>query len=320
MTENATEHLVVIIDAGSRKLHFGKQRKKSRVNTDIMHNFWKRCAQESATNIDIQHMWQYQHSHSMQKCLETATETWRSSPFLTEAQESTCALWQAMIAKNSFRRSVAHTKSAYKIMELVGRFTAEDQWSAACALVCYRASEELHSEMFSGQYGDVLDELYQRITRFDEDAKLHEVMVFWGRLHEYRESRMLQSSEEHPVTSEKARKMLDGFKHEHLWYELTREQQQSKGWWSKVNVLLHKKAGWTHAARAIMENGLPKLEQAGQFDDAIDHINVLGQFARSMAEWLEKFASSMHAYRQTETYQRNYQSSMNALEERRRRG
>ena len=70
-------------------------------------------------------------------------------------------------------------------MELVGRFTAKEQWSAACALICYRASEKLQSELFSEQ-SNILDELYQRITytRTEVEA-LHDVMIFWARLNEY---------------------------------------------------------------------------------------------------------------------------------------
>ena len=186
MSENATEHLVVIIDAGSRGIHRGAQWMKSHINTTVMHRFWKACAKESATNVEIQDMWRFFYSQNIEECLKAAIEAWQSWPFLTESQESICAIWQAMIAKNSFRRSVAHAKSAYKIMELVGRFTAADQWSAACALVCYRASEKLQSELFSEQ-SNILDELYQRITcTRTEEEDLHDVMIFWGRLHEYR--------------------------------------------------------------------------------------------------------------------------------------
>jgi len=68
-----------------------------------------------------------------------------------------------MLAKDSQRRSVAKAKSAYRTMELVGRFAAADQWTDACALVCYRASEELLSKLFSAEY-NILDELHQRIA------------------------------------------------------------------------------------------------------------------------------------------------------------
>ena len=150
-----------------------------------MNKFWRCCAEESATDIKIKQLWQ--HSYDIADCLQKATKAWLSWPFLTTSDDSTCAMWQAMIAKDSFRRSVAHATSAYKIMELVGRFTAEDQWSAACALACYRASEELRSELFSEE-DNILDELYERITHTRvEEEELHHVMMFWGMLHDYRE-------------------------------------------------------------------------------------------------------------------------------------
>ena len=113
--------------------------------------------------------------------------------------------------------------------------------------------------------------------------------------------------------------MLENFRYDQLWYDLTWRQQQSKGWRSTLNTILHHRAGWTHAAKAIMEYGLPKLQQPAQPDDATEHINALGQFARDMAKWLINFASHMHAYRQTASYQKNYQTSIEALEKRRGR-
>ena len=176
-------------------------------------------------------------------------------------------------------------------MELVGRFTAPDQWSDAFASACYRAAVELRAELFSEQY-KILDQLYERITytRHSDDEQ-HDVVMFWGRLHEYRErqyARMKQSSEEQPVTPKEADHMLDRFKSDELWYDLTWIQQQSKRWRSTVNAILHKNAGWTQAAKAIMEYGLPQLEQRALPDDATEHINALGQFARDMAKWLQK--------------------------------
>lgn len=266
-------------------------------------------------DIKIKQLWQ--HSHDIEDCLQKATKAWRSWPFLTTSDESTCAIWQAMIAKYSFRRSVAHAKSANKILQLVGRFTAEDQWSAACALACYRASEELRSELFCEEY-NILDELHEIITHSRvEDDELHNVMVFGGRLHDYRERecpRLLQSSEEQSVTPEQADAMVESFKCNELWWELTWRQRQSKGWRSTLNVLLHKRAGWTHAARAIMEYGLPKFQQPVQPHDATEHINALGDFAWDMAMWLLQFASRMHAYRQTGIYKKNHATSMEAIQ------
>jgi hypothetical protein len=321
-TENATEHLVVIIDAGSRGIDRETLWAKRDINQKVMHKFWKACDEVSASCDKLQAMWK--DSYNVEQCLQRASSEWQKWPFLTDVQERTSAILEAMFAKDRFRRSTAHSKSSYKMMELVGRFTAPDQWSSACFWECYRASEELQSELFTEQ-SNILDELYSRITTSRaRDEELQNVMIFWGKLNEYRERecrRMMQSSEDQAVTAEQASSMLENFKHYKLWHELTYEQRRRKSakQHAALNAILHKKAGWTHAARAIMQMGLPKLEQPAQSDDATEHINALGQFARDMAKWLVSFAHNMHTYRQTEEYQKKYQTSIQALEKRTKR-
>ena len=102
-------------------------------------------------------------------------------------------------------------------------------------------------------------------------------------------------------------------------HELYAAQQQSNSWRSTVNTILHKKCAWKHAAQAIMLYGLPTLEHPERPDDATEHINALGQFVENLAKWLKSFASSMHAYKQTEGYQQEVQRSSAALENRMRR-
>ena len=68
-----------------------------------------------------------------------------------------------------------------------------------------------------------------------------------------------------------------------------------------------------------MEHGLPKFEQPAEPDDATEHVNAIGQFARDMAEWLINFASNQHAYYQTEEYQTNYQTSIETMHRRHKR-
>ena len=323
LTENATEHLVVIIDAGSRDIQSDLQWKKSEINTKVMHKFWKACAEESATNVELQNMWQQ--AHDMEDCLKKATDAWQSCPFLSKSRASICAMRQAMSATDVYRRSAAQATSAYKIMELVGRFAAPDQWNAGFASACYRAATKLRAELFSEQY-KILDQLYERITYTrHSDEEQHDVVMFWERLHEYRERQyarmnrftpIFARSEEQPVTPKEASYMLDCFKYYELWHDLTWKQQQSKGWRSTVNTILHKNAGWTLAAKAIMEYGLPHLEQRAPLDDATEHINALGQFARDIAKWLQNFASRVHAYIETEGYQKSLQSSLAALQKR----
>ena len=317
LTEMATEHFVIIIDAGSRGVHPDNQWKKSEINAKVMRKFWKACAEMSANDKEIGDIWRS--SSNTEECLKTATDAWKLHPFLSKARESICTLQQVMFETASYRRSAAHATSAYKIMELVGQFVAPDQWNVAISLACYRAAIELRSELFSEQY-KILDDLYSRIAHSrHSDKEQHDVIMFWWRLHKYREreyARMKQSSEEQPLTQKEVSHMVDCFKWNELWYDLNFEQQQSKRWRSTVNTILHKKAGWSHAARAIMEYGFPQFEQRALPDDATEHINALGQFARDMADWLQKFASRMHMYTETEEYQKSVQTSLNALEKR----
>ena len=113
--------------------------------------------------------------------------------------------------------------------------------------------------------------------------------------------------------------MVDRLKKNVLWHELTWEQQQSTSWWSTVNTILHRRAGWTHAAKAIMQYGLPKLEQPAQPNDATEPIKALVQFAENIAKWLQNFTATMHAYKQTPKYQKNYNASIDALKKRKTR-
>ena len=145
---NATEHLVVIIDAGSRGISRDAQWKTSNINTKMIRNFWESCDEASAPYRDIQSMWHSHWTDKIDECFGDEAKQWQSCPFLTETQESTCAIWQAMIAKESFRRSEAHTTSAYKIVELVGRLTIQKQRSDACASICYKTFEQLRSGLF----------------------------------------------------------------------------------------------------------------------------------------------------------------------------
>ena len=80
-----------------------------------------------------------------------------------------------------------------------------------------------------------------------------------------------------------------------------------------LQTILHHRAGWAHAAKAIMQYGLPQLEPPAQLNDATEHMNALGQFAENMAEWLQNFAATMHAYTKTKKYQKDYAASIDAL-------
>ena len=94
------------------------------------------------------------------------------------------------------------------------------------------------------------------------------------------------------------------------------DTEKSKRWRSTLNTVLHKKAGWKPAAKAIMQYGLPKLGRASESAGATEHSNALGQYAADMAKWLKSLARGMYEYRETAEYQRNYKASRLALEKR----
>ena len=99
LTESATEHLVVIIDAGSRGIDTREERlKKSVINKTLMHRFWKACAEESATPVAIKQMWQ-QAGTTIDDCLKAATDEWEEWPFLTRV----CRKHVRNLARNDCR-------------------------------------------------------------------------------------------------------------------------------------------------------------------------------------------------------------------------
>ena len=196
-------------------------------------------------------MWRQ--SDTLETCLDTATRAWLTRPFLTNGpgDSSSYTIWQAMSHKYDSERTTAQSSSAFKVVEIVARFTAAKEWNNASALVMNRAARTIQG--LSADEDAILAEFHSRLTSTRGEEELQNVVVFWGRLCEYR-SCWLQSSED-------ASQLLDSFKYHELWNDLTPQQKRRrKGWWSTVNTLLHKGAGWTHAAQAIMEYGLPRLQ------------------------------------------------------------
>ena len=321
VTHDPREHAVVIIDAGSKGISDEPPWRKSDVNGNVMRKFWAHCREESATNDEIIAIWHKY--HILEPCLQEAIELWNTWPYLTKSSfhvgvhdRSSYAIWQAMSDRDASERSTAQASSAFKIVAIVGRWAAGEEWNNAAALVSYKAART--TEELSAEEANILDELYERMTLGRQIEEVEGVVAFWGRLREYR-SRWLQSSEGQPMTPARASQLVESFKYHVLWHELTPAQKQGNAWHSIVNTILHKRAGWTHAAQAIMEYGLPRLEQPEHPDDATEHITAIGQFVVNLASWLKGFASRMHALMLTERYQTDWNRSMVALENRRRR-
>ena len=137
VTNNATEHHVVIIDAGSRGIE-EREWSKGEVKNKVMKRFWDHCSEELATSPEIQQIWQkYQ---TLEPCLQDATELWNTYPWIGRPGKSSAAIAQEMSERDAFERAMAQTTSAFKIIAIVGRWTAAEEWNNAYAFVSYRAA------------------------------------------------------------------------------------------------------------------------------------------------------------------------------------
>ena len=162
VTEDATEHHVVIIDAGSRGIGRETLRKKSDVNTTVMRKFWKHCKEESATSPEIEQIWRNP-ENTLEACLQEAKELWKKSPWISGPGKSSAAIAQEMSERDASQRAMAQATSAFKIIAIVARWTAPEEWNNASAFVSYRAAST--TKDLSAEEEKILDELYERLTR-----------------------------------------------------------------------------------------------------------------------------------------------------------
>ena len=128
---------------------------------------------------------------------------------------------------------------------------------------------------------------------------------------------MRHTNSDQIITPSQAASLLEKFKNDVLWYELTDEQQRDN-WKSTVNSILHRRTGWKHAAQTILQHPLPILREENESDYFPEHIESITQFARELKMWLQCFASSLCKYKKTKKYKRSYDASMAAIENRTR--
>ena len=86
ITSDATEHTVVIIDAGSRGLDPNLWT-KSEINAKIMKRFWQYAEEEGGPKLLLQSKWE--ETLCWRQCLKWATRKWERSPILTTTLIST---------------------------------------------------------------------------------------------------------------------------------------------------------------------------------------------------------------------------------------
>ena len=123
-----TEHHVVIIDAGSRGIE-EREWPKGEVKIKVMKKFWDRCSEELATSPEIKQIWRKY--DTLEPCLQEATELWKTWPWIGRLGKSSAAIAQAMSDRDASQRAMAQATSAFKIIAIVGRWTAAEEWNNA---------------------------------------------------------------------------------------------------------------------------------------------------------------------------------------------
>ena len=137
VTNNAKEHHVVIIDAGSRGID-ERRWPKAEVKKKVMKKFWEHCSKELAASPEIQQIWRKY--DTLEPCLQEAEHLWKNWPWIARPGLTSAAIAQAMSNRDASERAMAQTTSAFKIIAIVGRWTGAEEWNNAYAFVSYRAA------------------------------------------------------------------------------------------------------------------------------------------------------------------------------------
>ena len=58
------------------------------MSNTCMHNFWKACLKESATNDDIEEDWKHGGHQIIEECLRWADQKWMKHPMITNSEIS----------------------------------------------------------------------------------------------------------------------------------------------------------------------------------------------------------------------------------------
>ena len=311
--ENATEHSIVVIDAGHNGITTSAW-SKSDVNRKVMKKFFKHCERNGAAIPELQRHWQ-QHGEVHEKLQRAKTEWELIGATITEQPRQSAAIATAMRQREEQILMIAKDTPVYQIIKAVGQAVARSVWSDECIAQCYRACAMVCFNLTTEDETEI-DLLYNRITTGTTvgESPLEERVRFWVQLDEFR--RQQYGSE--CISKTQADELLNKFRMEVLWYDL-KPQQKNKNIAAQNSILytiLHKRAGYKHAATAIMQYGLPQLVYQHGSDDLEVHMEILAEFASAMVQWLQVFSSSMRMLRLSEEYQKKQSDSARALHDR----
>jgi hypothetical protein len=312
MTGFATEHSVVIIDAGSRGWRPDDPRwSKKEINITIMKQFWKHCLEHGIDTSELKAMWRTGDADWIPS-LQCAQEKWVEWPWLTK-WECTATEVQAMcLATEQHEILQMQDTAAYSLLLLVARQEWIDTDHADFHDVCNQAYRSLNITA-DGADTEVLQELHSRITRDKSDDDLCRTMQFWLELATLREQFIRRTRESTPdeLTPVELEDCKRAWKDYFIKTDATpkqRKQSEHKQTQSAFAVM-NKKAGWKYAGWAILQLGLPKIVYQNDRDTATERVCAMATFAEAMVRWLQRFDTAVSAYRATAEYQHARQKS-----------
>ena len=313
VNENATEHSIVVIDAGHNRITTSAW-SKADVNTKVMKRFFKHCEEYGAAIPEIQRHWQQ--CHELHEPLQRAKTEWeRIRASITEQPRQSEDIAAALRQREQEIVTTAKDSSIYQIIKAVGEAVAGVVWSDDCITQCYRACASVCFNLIQEDKTEI-DSLYSRMTTGATvgENPIAERVRFWVQLDEFRR----QQYGSDVISKEEADGLLHRFRMRVLWYELDSEQKKTNASTqnSILYAILRKRAGYKHAATAIMQYGLPQLMYQDGSDDLELHMQNLAEFASAMNRWLQLFSASMRWLRLSEGYQKQQVASSRALHNR----
>ena len=317
----ATEHSVVIIDAGSRGWHPEQARwAKALVNKTIMHRFWDHALEHGADISQIKEVWQ--RAYECAPCLQWAQNKWDAWPWLTTHDCSDTSLRASCLATEQHEIGQMQQTAAYKLLRLIARRDISATDLPEFQKVCCKAYRDLHITPDEAN-AEVLQELHSRITSVrtyngaithKTFAEQYSVIDFWRRLGVFREQifrqRLLDAADTELTIPEVAQ-CLTAWESEFQKYETT-EEQKTFSWGrlrSLTNAVFNKRTGWSYAGKAILQLGLPRVSFGDDWDAATERVRAMAIYAEEMVFWLQCFADTVTMHRSTDEYREARQRS-----------
>ena len=141
------------------------------------------------------------------------------------------------------------------------------------------------------------------------EEELRGIMHCWSRLQGYRADCLAMwhraDTQDVVLTTDEVACVKQEWQWYDLWEELTWEQQRygTERLRSLCNSMLHKKAGWTVAADAIIMHRMPTPPELKPDGPAAEQAARIGEFALELIRWLRTFAATMVAKWKTDGYQ-----------------